>query len=361
MGQYFRLIAPRRREVLSWHGKLGEILFDGSASELVTLFARPVLPLNDTEEEPENKAVAVQGAVVPQKRRRESGSEPSHSQEYQQEKAARCRLLEVPAEIKYIIFDFLNIQDVFLLGITCKQLWAMTKPIFQRHFAAYLGTWAGTPIVCAGDETDRGRDAAYPHGLLSKDDLDELHEGLDVEELEHDLEEYAEKPVNLFSIAHARYDFTEGYISFPQDLLGIALDCKRPYPEDRLRVANPRPSSFYPPDQEWVLRNLTTQEFVRPTAIALNEKYISGPYIRVLGYGEVILSRICWSTSDSTSMCWEGIHQGVWAGHALDIVPSTYLDRGGPWKDISDDVAMDIAEIWKSEYGDDWRNILSKN
>ncbi|KAF3484336.1 uncharacterized protein GIQ15_03660 [Arthroderma uncinatum] len=273
------------------------------------------------------------------------------------------RLLEVPVEISRIIFDSLDVTSVFLLGLTCQRLWVIAKSVIERHFAAYLGAWAGTPIVCVGDGTCRGRNVTYPQGLLLPEDIDELQEGLNLDELEDDLlDEFAGRPVNLYDIADTRYDIIEDHgVSFPQDLLGVALDFthKYPRPADILRVANPEPSYFYPANQDWVLRNLTTQEFVRPTAIALHKSHIRGPFIDKLGYGEVILSRICWSTDDFTSMTGEGIHQGVWAGHALDIVPSTYLDSGGPWKDISDEVAEDVAEIWKSEYGEDWRNHIS--
>jgi hypothetical protein len=34
------------------------------------------------------------------------------------------------------------------------------------------------------------------------------------------------------------------------------------------------------------------------------------------------------------------------------------LNNEGSWKDISDEVAKEIAEIWKSKYGEDWRNQL---
>jgi hypothetical protein len=41
MGQYFR--APKLRESLGWHYKLGEVLFDGTPSELVHMFAKPTV------------------------------------------------------------------------------------------------------------------------------------------------------------------------------------------------------------------------------------------------------------------------------------------------------------------------------
>ncbi|KAF3480857.1 uncharacterized protein GIQ15_06204 [Arthroderma uncinatum] len=288
MGQYFCLIAPHHRERLGWYGKLGEILFDGSASGLVSLFARPTLPLKNTSDKPKNIPVAIQGAVTPQKRRRQSESfcKSSRPHEPLRREVARSRLLELPAEVGYMIFDSLDITSVFLLGLTCQRLWAIAKTVIERHFAAYLGDWAGTPVVCVGNEIAPGKSFTYPQGLLLPEDVDELQEGFDVDELEGDApDEYAGQPVNLFHLADIRY--------------------------------------------------------------------IDGPFIRVLGYGEVIL----WRTYCSSTAV-EGNHQGAWAGHALDIVPSTYLDSGGPWKDVSDEVAEDIAKVWESAEGKDWRNQL---
>jgi hypothetical protein len=55
---------------------------------------------------------------------------------------------------------------------------------------------------------------------------------------------------------------------------------------------------------------------------------------------------------------YHGIHKGKWAGHRLDIVPLDTLNReneDGSWKDIGDEVAKEIAEIWKTDLGEDWR------
>lgn len=201
--------------------------------------------------------------------------------------------------------------------------------MIAEHLAGYLGLWAGTPVICVGDESDR--DGKYPDGLLSSEDLDELAKGVEMEELEEGLaESYAEIPVNLYDLANARYtSITEVTTGFPHGLFVLALDLRHKWgsPADITRVVNPEPSSFYPCSEEWVLRNLTTHEFVRPSAIALDQRYIRGPFIKILGYGEVILSKICWSTNDFTSVAGDPLNQGPWAGHALDIVPASYLDN----------------------------------
>lgn len=118
---------------------------------------------------------------------------------------------------------------------------------------------------------------------------------------------------------------------------------------------------FVPKDQAWILRNLTTKEFVTSGGIALDEKFINGPFIRGIGFGEVVMSRTCWSSSDSISMAYRGqIHRGVWAGHRFDITTRGRHDestRDGEeeWKDVSEEVAAEIAAIWESEFGPKWR------
>ena len=122
---------------------------------------------------------------------------------------------------------------------------------------------------------------------------------------------------------------------------------------------------FYPADQPWILRNLTTQEYVRFEAIAIKPEYIHGPNIDVLGFGEVVWSRVCWSTETDCSMDYtDKIHRGLWAGHRFDI---TTLDRhkqgslkGTEWKDVSEEVADEVEIIWRKEFGSDWRDIIQR-
>jgi hypothetical protein len=121
---------------------------------------------------------------------------------------------------------------------------------------------------------------------------------------------------------------------------------------------------YYPVDQPWILRNLTMKEYVRSVAVALKPEYIHGPNIEVLGFGGVVLSRICWSSSPNHSMRYDGdIHRGVWAEHRFDITTFARHERdtkGEEWKDVSDEVLAEIARIWESMYGKNWRELLCK-
>ncbi|KAF2431799.1 hypothetical protein EJ08DRAFT_164729 [Tothia fuscella] len=85
------------------------------------------------------------------------------------------------------------------------------------------------------------------------------------------------------------------------------------------------PKLFYPNNQPWILRNLTTKGFVRAEAVALRPEYINGPHIAHRGFGHVIMSRIFWSSTpciDDGFAAYKGkdTHRGVWAGHRFDII-----------------------------------------
>lgn len=124
-----------------------------------------------------------------------------------------------------------------------------------------------------------------------------------------------------------------------------------------------RDREFLPTNEPWILRNLTNRQFVRAEAIALKPEFIHGPDINVIGFGEVLLTRICWSSApavgieDPTNIC-----RGVWAGHRFDITTLARHQREtgdeDDWADVSDEVAEEVATIWRSNFGVDWREYL---
>lgn len=326
MLQHFCLIAPKYRERLDWHGTLSDMLFDGSAGCLVELFAKPQPPSQDEDDTP----------VI---------------------RPGRSGFFRLPREIYLFMLDLLEPGDALLFGLTCQYFWAMAKPRITRSFTEYLGRWAETPVVCIGSGTDPK--TAYPSGLLEKEDIIEMEMGLQAEEFEEfeDLKllghfdwKKAGKPVDLYKLADARYEsIQELRDNFNCSLLVTAFEAvhKYPVPKDMITVAAPSSSSFYPKNVEWILRNLTTREFVRPGPIALEPGLIHGPFIDPVGFGEVILMRTCWSTSGSVSIPnINNIHRGVWAGHMFDIVPLKTAKLDDSWVDISDEVAEEITQIW---------------
>lgn len=163
----------------------------------------------------------------------------------------------------------------------------------------------------------------------------------------------------------------ELHLSFPDVLLRHALDLvqKCHCPGDLLKVTDPALASFYPPDRQWVLRNLTTRQFVTARAVALKPECIQSPFIDVLGFGEVIIAQNFYATHDAhyPGYCFElqeGTLQegtrckGVWAGHTLDIILLDSVHINDLWKDASDKVVSWIARICEAEFGEEWREKL---
>lgn len=59
------------------------------------------------------------------------------------------------------------------------------------------------------------------------------------------------------------------------------------------------------------------------------------------------------------------VNRGVWAGDRFDITTrgqhdESTKDEEGEWKDVSKEVAEDIAKLWQYKYGNGWRKIARK-
>lgn len=105
---------------------------------------------------------------------------------------------------------------------------------------------------------------------------------------------------------------------------------------------------FYPANQPRILRNLTTKEYVGSEETSIKPDQIAGGTSTdgLDFFGEVVLSRICWS-SPYSDFC--GIFREIWAGHKFDITTISQhqesLSDEILWKDVSAEVRAEIAEI----------------
>lgn len=111
-------------------------------------------------------------------------------------------------------------------------------------------------------------------------------------------------------------------------------------------IAIHRFDRYYPDDRKWVLRNLTTHEFVRSEALAGNSSQ-NGSHIKDLKFEHIVLSGTYWSlSSDNARFNGRSVNRGIWARHCLEIIT---LDRHTrsmlsdvTWKNISEDAIKDI-------------------
>lgn len=263
-----------------------------------------------------------------------------------------------------MIYQILTIEDVFVLGLQSQRLWNVTRRHIYACCAPSCGPWAGKGIICVGEFLEP---TDYPNVLTESERKELQKEMSEIDDLEKD--ERFHSPTNLHYLADTRYQQVRTWQSSRVDsLIHHATSSLPPYRRSQIwhefgGYYIKRDS--YPVDQPWILRNLTTQEYVRSEAIAIKPEYIHGPKIDGLGFGEVVWSRICWSGDADYAMdCTDNIYRGVWAGHCFDI---TTLERhkqssleGMEWKDISEEVANSVDRIWRNHFGSNWRDMIQK-
>ncbi|KAK0724260.1 hypothetical protein B0H67DRAFT_550078 [Lasiosphaeris hirsuta] len=275
----------------------------------------------------------------------------------------------LPPQVHRLIFTYIeDIEDVFRLGLANRYFWSIGRERMHDYYSSFLGRWANENIVCVGEDVKPG---GYPPGLFSAAELDVLRQK--TSDIPYDWDDdlgmpFANEPFTLHHFTFPSISATEQDICLSSKswaLVGHLSDLgmsKDPAFGCTCSEMLVKEEIYFPQDQQWILRNLTTKQFVRSEAIALKPGFIHGPSISVLGFGEVAMSRICWSTSSFTSMSdTANISRGVWAGHRLDITTlARHRDETNEvgWSDVSGQMAREIAVIWESEYGADWRETL---
>ncbi|KIM96930.1 hypothetical protein OIDMADRAFT_169714 [Oidiodendron maius Zn] len=353
MGQYWEITAPNLRQSLPVKDgfKLGEMLFDGTPSRLVPFLVTPLRASNLCP--PKNITYAEQLEVKAYTKRPHSGDcvqRPTFP------------MMRLPVEAHYLIFESLDLVSMLYLGLTNQYFWNLFKEFFpqfiKRSVTSCLGAWAGTNVIVVGDYADD-----LPDGLLTDAISKEMEEGIkDGSEM---------RPATLYDLSSIRYQTCVPIDQIFDERLPNLLDLGKKNTKDDGRgprdiedIVSLRLTDFLQDEQLWVLRNLSTYEYVRAEAIALKPEYIHGPFLDYIGFGEVIMSRASWSSDPSCAMGYDrDITRGVWAGDRFDIVPLRCLADGNDkqkWIDISDKVVRKIADIWDSEFGSNWREDFPK-
>lgn len=279
-------------------------------------------------------------------------------------------LSHLPIEVHRLIFERLEvIEDVICLGLTSRHFWNIGEEYIHKPYESFLGGWAGHNIVCVGEHVEPDD---YPPGLFSEEELDKPCKRTINTPFRDDLgeKEYAAEPFTLFHFASSRVSCLHQRSDLVAGTAKIYENCKERvgHVDPAMRLKRPKicvnENTPYPKDRSWILRNQTTKEYVRSEAIALKPEHIHGPHIDLLGFGEVVLSRFCWSSYPSISMRDPtDIFRGAWAGHCLDIVTLALHDAetdAEEWTDISARVAGEIGAIYESNYVSNWLEDLCR-
>lgn len=119
---------------------------------------------------------------------------------------------------------------------------------------------------------------------------------------------------------------------------------------------HPKLSRRYPekPGITYVLRNLTMKQYVRADEFAFVPRDVHGPVIKNFGFGQIIASKISWSSDGSMTMKYaqkHGFSRGAWAGHRFDIVLIDSFDLNG-WENISKAVREELEGLYEEVFCD---------
>lgn len=263
-------------------------------------------------------------------------------------------LSKFPSTIHHQIFSYLDVvEDVLRFSLTNRYFWAVGLSHIEQQIINSLAQWAGEKIICVSDKSNPHD---FPPGLLNATEADEVRELNKVYDL------------SKFSIRNTYKKI--GGPPLSQRLQRWFLDYEASHymgSANRAEIMmGPKPEilEFYPRDQRWILRNLTTRESVRGEVIALKEEFIHGPQIEVFGFAEVLISRISWSSEPEKIGGGDHITRGKWAGHQFDITPLACLqEKHGKegWRDVSIEILREIDLTLGVQLGDDWRDQMARN
>ncbi|KAI0185488.1 hypothetical protein EV127DRAFT_396700 [Xylaria flabelliformis] len=370
MGQCFQLVCPQAKLRGGARIKLGEFLFSHrELCDLVRLLLVPVQPQDRPRPLPSFKTRGrwdYEYSSKPYKNKPSNGkSSPS---------TTVSSLCSLPVELHHRLFFFIPfIEDVVSLGMTNQYFWSIALQYMEDYYISSFGTWAGKKLVAVGEDVEPGD---FPPGLFSAEELEAEFEAFRQLQIDvPDWRDYQEElvPEEPFTLWHFVFEevskvsklvdpFDQARsLKFACACRGIGMDPAWPSVREQIAIET---ETYWPQDEQWILRNLTTKQIVRSEAIALSPDYIQGPHIDFLGFGEVLLSRIAWSTSSSVGIDDPtNISRGVWAGHRFDIITRSKHDTetgGEGWTDVSDEVKTEIADIFEKNCGPDWRDLITK-
>jgi hypothetical protein len=249
-------------------------------------------------------------------------------------------LVNLPTETIQEIYSHLELfVDIVCLSTTCQVLWEIGRANMYRRIESIAASysWAGDRILCIGDYL---KNKDIPEKILTPEEMNE----------------FTDDGQNTFY----NYPFyTVSGVEFSMGRLwskcGVETRLlKDAYPRSSFAVLSHLCSLDYTPPplmHPTVLRNLSRRQYVRESALfELQAKYAETEILQEVGFGEIVITRICLSSDPSVSISYDGpIHRGVWAGDRFDIVASSEW-HDPTWTDASDEVLEELEKIWISEY-----------
>ncbi|KAJ3480394.1 hypothetical protein NLI96_g8394 [Meripilus lineatus] len=319
MGQYWIILDLDSNTNCRYIGKLGEGLFNISN-------------------------VVVRNLVRPIPRKMQPTHEPSSK-----------GLLKLPFDVIVMIMKRIRIiADLVAFTLVNKALLSIGFNMVQ-DILVNVPSYVGNRLVCLGDYAE---DNDLPEGF-TPEDLSKAaawHEGE-----EGNFYSYASE---AFRGAFRGSDCMP-YLRKKWRLLYFCCShpCEQRALEDLVQLQ-------YPEESECILCNLTKREYVTAKAV---EKETGGKmmwyergYESGIGFEEILLCNICWSSDPSCNLAYEGpIHRGRWAADRFEITTLDNLEKLEPvkggldkeWVDVSDEILTEVVKIFDKDC-EGWRKTL---
>lgn len=330
MGQYWEMVAHERCETLGNWGKAGEFVRSELPDQIIHLLA---VPVEDT-----GAPLCLSSSNESHCGDDEPGPAASH-----QSPTLTARLLQLPIEVVFLITAQLDLNSLYTLSCCCRILRSLLHAEVHARFRRTLAPWVNTPLMCAGEYI-----RSNPPGITTQVPKDFIP---DPEALED--RDIPPEPYNQMTAYHLML------LKRPTNVVASSTTCLSPPTLNPTPVEEPRwPSpgyepwrrilkikKYFPPRRLWVLRNLTTMEYVYADVLTSKHGYGGGPdcpdaeHRWGFTFGTLIAVNTCWSDDSSASMSgW--CPRGRWAGDCFDIVEQKRLLQdmkagGGEWVDVS--------------------------
>ena len=246
----------------------------------------------------------------------------------------------LPIEIIIMIFEEIHEDhDAIMLGLSHDTLMLIGWKHIRALVLQDIAPWAGGRIICFGAF---GED--LPDGLISEEEQEELLR-LNYEQEPSTTPLALIVPFNLHSIVFENFGgVTEHFEVSYQRLRGLSS-------KEQQILRQIIMETGYKWENGWVLMNLSAQEYV--TSKAASRILRSMNPTDAGCFGQLILSRICWSTDCSTAIHFDGLlHRGVWAGDRFRIVTTEVFKTrtsGEKWKDVTVEATEWLKAIIQSD------------
>ena len=264
------------------------------------------------------------------------------------------KLEELPTELLDMVFESLANEkiDVIALGLSSETLWSHALRHIERDSSRSMAPFAGTEIVVLGSNHHDLPDSFNDKNLAISSVSPKVKKTM-----------VGWFPEPFYDSATSQYEKIDGgtqsiwmnaWNNQTWSRLFIPLHKGKILETELFAKCSPRRNSSL--DAVWILRNLTTKQYIRcipSSSQTETAAYLDHPNAGKLLVDDILMMKICWSRwkgFDDEDCVYRGVYRGVWAGHCFDIVefdPDKLKAEDQGWNDCTDMIMEDFHELYE--------------